>query len=140
MLNSTIRAEERALLKRDQEEYDVTAPVIDIQRQLNGEFSDDDGDTSEAEKVQTKFIERRRIVEAALSDPSAFEDQKGFRRHINLSMDICKRRERRRPRTNHSRRLPTKISDDHLAENGARGNAQCSVEVSRLSTSLLPDE
>jgi Protein of unknown function (DUF3435) len=52
ILNSTIRAEERALLKRVQDEYDITAPVIDIQRQLNREFSDDDNDTSEAEKVQ----------------------------------------------------------------------------------------
>jgi hypothetical protein len=52
ILNSIIRAEERALLKRVQDEYDITAPVIDIQRQLNREFSDDDNDTSEAEKVQ----------------------------------------------------------------------------------------
>jgi hypothetical protein len=80
MLNSTIRAEERALLKRVQEEYDVTAPVIAIQRQLNGEFSDDEDSTSESETVQIKFVERRRIAEAALSDSSTFADQKGFRR------------------------------------------------------------
>jgi hypothetical protein len=109
MLNSTIRAEERALLKRVQEEYDVTAPVIAIQRQLNGEFSDDEDITSESETVQIKFVERRRIAEAALSDPSTFADQKGFRRHIDLSIDmiaLCKRRERQRPRTNNSRGSP----------------------------------
>jgi hypothetical protein len=32
-LNSTIRAEERALLKRIQGEYDATTPVLEIQRQ-----------------------------------------------------------------------------------------------------------
>jgi hypothetical protein len=76
MLNSAIRAEERALLKRIQEEYDVTAPVIDIQRQVNGAFSDDDNATSESETVQIKFVERRRIAEAALSDPSTLQTRK----------------------------------------------------------------
>jgi hypothetical protein len=51
MLNSTVRAEERTLLKRVQEKYDVTALVIVIQRQLNGEFSDDKNITSEFETV-----------------------------------------------------------------------------------------
>jgi hypothetical protein len=80
------------LLKRVQEKYDVTAPVIKIQRQLNEEFSDDD-DISESETVQMKFVERRRIAEAVLSDPSTFADQKGFRRYINLFIDmiaLCK--------------------------------------------------
>jgi hypothetical protein len=74
MLNSTIRAEERALLKRVQEEYDITVPMIAIQRQLNGEFLDDEDITSESETVQIKFVERRRIAEAALSDPLTFAD------------------------------------------------------------------
>lgn len=116
MLNSTIRAEERALLKQVQEEYDVAAPVIDIQRQLNGEFSDDEDATSASETVQIKCVERRRIAEAAFSDPSTFADQKGFRRHVDLSMDmiaLCKRRERRRPRTYRSREGPfIKTADD----------------------------
>lgn len=104
-LNSTIRAEERAFLKRIQGEYDATAPVIDIQRQLNGELSDDDyndDNTTKSVTVQVKFVERRRIAEASLCDSSSFTAEKGFRRHIDLSMDmigLCKRRERRRPRT-----------------------------------------
>jgi hypothetical protein len=74
MLNSTVRAEERTLLKRVQEKYDVTALVIVIQRQLNGEFSDDKDIISEFETVQIKFIERRRIVKVALSDLLIFVD------------------------------------------------------------------
>jgi hypothetical protein len=50
MLNSIIRVEERALLKRVQEKYNVTAPVIKIQRQLNEEFSNNN-DISEPETV-----------------------------------------------------------------------------------------
>jgi hypothetical protein len=73
MFNSIIRAEERALLKRVQEEYDITVSVINIQRQLNREFSDDNN-ISESEIVSIKFVERRRIAEIALSDPSAFAD------------------------------------------------------------------
>jgi hypothetical protein len=110
MLNSTIRTEERALMKRIQKEYNVTAPVIAIQRQLNGEFSNDEDTTSESEIIQIKFVERRRIAEAALSDPSTFPDQKGFRRYIDLSINmiaLCKRRERRRPRTNSFRGRPS---------------------------------
>jgi hypothetical protein len=110
MLNSTIRAEGRALLKRVQEEYDVTVPVIAIQRQLNGDFSDDEDTTSESETAQIKFVERRRIAEAALSDLSTFADQKGFRRHVDLSISmiaLCKRRERRCPRINNSRGRPS---------------------------------
>ena len=74
MFNSTIQAEERALLKRVQEEYDVTASVIAIQRQLNGEFSDDKDIIFESEIVQIKFVERRRITEAVLSDLLTFTD------------------------------------------------------------------
>ena len=80
--------------------------MIDIQRQLNGDFSDDE---------DTKLVERRRIAEAALSDPSTFADLKGFRRHVDLSIDmiaLCKRRERRYQRTNDSQgRLPVKMTE-----------------------------
>jgi Protein of unknown function (DUF3435) len=103
-LNSTIRAEERAMLRRIQQDYDATAPVNDIQQQLNGELSDDDDDDDQSESpiVQLKFVERQRIAEASLCDPSTFAAQKGFRRHIDLSVDmiaLCKWRERQRPRT-----------------------------------------
>src|SRR5436190_13443935 len=73
---------------------------------------------NEAETVQIKLAERRRIAEAALCDLSPFTDQKGFRRHISLSIDmiaLCKRRERQRPRTNCSReRLSVKTEDDPI--------------------------
>ena len=120
ILNSAIRAEKRALLRRIQEEYDTTAPMIDIQRQLNGEDSSDDEDISEPETVPLKFVERCRIAEAALCDPSAFAPEKGFRRHIDFCNDLialCKRRERRQPRTYRSQGRPTiKTADDPIME------------------------
>jgi Protein of unknown function (DUF3435) len=119
-LNSTIRAEERALLGRIQEEYDATAPVNDIQKQLNGELSDDDDDDAASEfvSVHLTFVERRRLADASLSDPSTFAAQKGFARHVDLSMDmiaLCKRRERRRPRAKRSRGRPSvEMTDDQI--------------------------
>jgi hypothetical protein len=86
----------------------MTVPVIEIQRQLNEEFSNNNN-ISESETVQIKFVERRRIAEAALNDLSSFTDQKGFRRHINLCIAmiaLCKRKEHRYPRTNRSRGRP----------------------------------
>jgi Protein of unknown function (DUF3435) len=82
-MNSTIRAEERALLKRIQEEYDDTTPMLDIQLQLNGEVPLDEDSNSESEAVLLKFAERRRIAEVALTDPSTFAPEKGFGRHIS---------------------------------------------------------
>jgi hypothetical protein len=105
-LDSIIRAEERALLKRIQEEYDIIAPMIDIQRQLDGEDLSDDDDTSESVAVSLKFVERRRIAEAALCDPSTFAPEKSFYRYVDFCKDIaafCKRRERRRLRKYRSR-------------------------------------
>ena len=46
MLNATIRTEERALLKRGQEECDITATVDDIQRQVDEGFSENEAVTS----------------------------------------------------------------------------------------------
>jgi hypothetical protein len=66
-------------------------------QQLNGELSD-----NESVIIQLKFAERSRIAETLLYNPLTFTAEKGFRRYINLSMDIivlCKRRERRRSRT-----------------------------------------
>ena len=81
------------------------------------DFSDDDDGTSEAKTVQIKFNERRRIAEATFCDPSTFADQKGFCQHISLSVDmtaLCKRRERRRPRTNRSQGQPSVGTVDDL--------------------------
>jgi hypothetical protein len=100
LLNSTIRAEERAMLKQIQEEYDEIAPVLAIQQQLNGEVSDDEVKTSETEMDQIRLIERRLIAEVALSDPSKFADCKAFSVHIDFAINmiaLCKRRERPRP-------------------------------------------
>jgi hypothetical protein len=77
---------------------------------LDGEdSSDDNDDTSESIAVSLKFVERRRIAEAALYDPSTFTPEKGFRRRVNFCKNIavlCKRRERRRPRKYRSRDQP----------------------------------
>jgi hypothetical protein len=90
--------------------------VIDIQRQLNREFLEDEDVVSELEIVEIKFTERRRIVEAVLSDLLIFVVQKGFRRYIDFSVDtivLCKRKERRRSKINHFReRLSIKTSND----------------------------
>jgi hypothetical protein len=93
MLNNAIRAEERALLKQIQEEYNATAPVVAIQQQLNGESPADEDGASETEPVRIRLVERRRIAEAALSDPPTFTDQKGFHQHISFSINmiaLCK--------------------------------------------------
>ncbi|KAJ9601852.1 hypothetical protein H2200_013661 [Cladophialophora chaetospira] len=78
LINSTIRAEERALLKRIQDKYDKTAPVEAIQLQINPHpvVQDASNTTPEAE---IRILERRRLAEAALSDPGRFagRDEKG---------------------------------------------------------------
>ena len=106
-INTAIRAEERELLKRIQEEYDTAAPIADIQRQLNGDLLDDDASDS---VIQLKFVERHRIAEALLCDLHS-ADQRHFHRHLDLFPDmiaLCKRRERQRPRTRSVR-----MEDDH---------------------------
>jgi hypothetical protein len=103
MLSSSIRAQERALLKQIQEEYDVTAPVDEIQRQMRGQSSEREVATPEPETIRIKFAERRRIAEAALTNPSRFIGQERFRRHAKCCLNmiaLCKRRERRSPRRN----------------------------------------
>jgi len=66
--------------------------------------------------AQLKFTERRRLAEASLCDPSAFAAENDYRRHIGLCKDmiaLCRRRERRRPRTYRLRReLSIKTADD----------------------------
>jgi Protein of unknown function (DUF3435) len=118
-LDSTIRAEERASLTRVQEECDAAALVIDIQRQLKGQHCEDDedcDDTSGSVTTQPKLFGRRRIAEASLCDPSTFTAEKGFRRHADLCTDmiaLCKRGERRHPRTSDSQGRPSvKTADD----------------------------
>lgn len=129
-MNSTIRAEERALLKRIQEEYDDTTPMLDIQLQLNGEVPLDEDSNSESEAVLLKFAERRRIAEVALTDPSTFAPEKGFGRHIDFCTNLtalCKRIERRRPRTGQGRPMTT--DDPIILPNseleGKRSPLQC---------------
>ncbi|OXV10984.1 hypothetical protein Egran_01255 [Elaphomyces granulatus] len=66
---STIRAEEHALLKRIQEEYDATAPVAEIQRQLNEELLDED-DTPDSVihfKSQRPYYATHQILKARVS-------------------------------------------------------------------------
>jgi hypothetical protein len=56
------------------------------------------------------------LAEASLCDPSTFVTGKGYRRHIDLWSDmiaLCRRRERRRPRTYRSPCQPSvKTADD----------------------------
>ena len=78
---------------------------------MNGEdSSDDDGDMSESVTVPLRFVERCRIAEAALCDPSTFVTGKGFRRHVDFCKDmtaLCKRRERQYPRIRRARGRPS---------------------------------
>lgn len=57
--------------------------MIDLQRQLDGEVEsgDDDDDIAELETVPLRFVERRRIAQAAICDPSTFAPATGFSRH-----------------------------------------------------------
>ncbi|EED12757.1 conserved hypothetical protein [Talaromyces stipitatus ATCC 10500] len=105
-LAATIRKKERALLKRIQEEYDLNAPVLAIQQQLNGEQSDDDDDDDKGgiptETVPIRIAERRYIAECAVRDPSVLRDQKGYAFHVEFSTNLialCKRRDRRQVTT-----------------------------------------
>jgi len=94
-INSTIRTQERALLRHIQEEYDITAPVVNIQRQIRGDFPDCK-ETMPAEEAMIKIPERRRIAEAAVSDPSRFTGEKSLSRHIKCCRNmiaLCKKRE-----------------------------------------------
>ncbi|KAL9615712.1 MAG: hypothetical protein Q9160_009317 [Pyrenula sp. 1 TL-2023] len=99
-LNAATRAEERALLKRIQSEYDRTAPILAIQRQLNGAVSEDEHKDIESTSLLIRFPERQRIAEATLIDSVSLTSQEGFQRHIdfcNNLIDLCDRQERRLP-------------------------------------------
>ncbi|KAE8547698.1 hypothetical protein EYB25_009491 [Talaromyces marneffei] len=105
-LAATIRKKERALLKRIQEEYDLNAPVLAIQQQLNGEQSDDDNDDDKGgiptETVPIRIAKRRYIAECAVRDPSVLHDQKRYAFHVEFSVALialCKRRDRRPVKT-----------------------------------------
>ena len=105
MINSTIRAEERALLKRSQQQYDETAPVEAIQRQIRGSLDEGRELAPESDSTQIKIPERRRIAEAAMSDPAVFTGPKAVPRHIQCSLNmiaLCQRRERRSARNTRS--------------------------------------
>jgi hypothetical protein len=101
VINSTIRTQERALLRQIQEEYGINAPVVNIQRQIRGDLPDCK-EALLAEGAMIKIPERRRIAEAAVSDPSRFTGQKSLGRHIRCSRNIialCKERENRTTKT-----------------------------------------
>ncbi|KIW36296.1 hypothetical protein, variant 3 [Exophiala oligosperma] len=101
MVNSTIRAEERALLKCSQREYDETAPVEAIQQQIKGISAEGQDLAPESDSTQIKIPERRQIAEAAMSDPAVFTGPKALFRHIKCSVTmirLCQRRERRSTR------------------------------------------
>ncbi|KAK5041467.1 hypothetical protein LTR84_003611 [Exophiala bonariae] len=94
-INSTLRTHERALLRQIQEEYDITAPVVNIQRQIRGD-SPDCHEPMLAEEAMIKIPERRRIAEAAVSDPARFTGEKSLLRHIKCCRNmiaLCKKRE-----------------------------------------------
>ncbi|QKX63180.1 uncharacterized protein TRUGW13939_10349 [Talaromyces rugulosus] len=114
-LDSTIRATERALLKRAQEDYDTVAPVLAIQRQLNGEITDDEDDSLEIEMTEIRLAERRQIAEVALRDPSTFMNRKGFGLHVEFVVNmtaLCRRRERPRLRKHQPQKeSPSKVAD-----------------------------
>jgi hypothetical protein len=106
-LAATIRKKERALLKQIQEEYDLIAPVLAIQQQLNGDQCDDDDDDDDKENTPTqtapiRIAERRYIAECAVRNPSVLHDQKGYAFHVEFSVALialCKRRDRRPVKT-----------------------------------------
>jgi hypothetical protein len=80
--------------------------MIDIQQQLDREDSSNNNNTFESIAVLLKFIERRRIAETVLYNPSTFTPEKDFHRYINFYRNIAvlyKRRKRRRPRKYRSR-------------------------------------
>ncbi|KAL6240327.1 hypothetical protein RBB50_012765 [Rhinocladiella similis] len=101
MVNSTIRAEERSLLKCSQRQYDETAPVEAIQRQIKGISAEAQELAPESDSTQIKIPERRQIAEGAMSDPAVFTGPKALSRHIKCSstmIALCQRRERRSTR------------------------------------------
>jgi hypothetical protein len=114
-LDSTIRAAERALLKRVQEDYNTVAPVLAIQQQLNGEITDDEDDALEIEMADIRLVEQRQIAEVALRDPSTFINRKGFSLHVEFVIymtALCKRRERPQPQTHQPQKeSPSKVTD-----------------------------
>lgn len=107
-INSTVRTQERALLRHIQEEYDITAPVVNIQRQIQGDLSDCK-EPILAEEAMIKIPERRRIAEAAVSDPARFTGEKSLLRHIKCCRNmiaLCKKRESRAAKTTSPPALP----------------------------------
>ncbi|EED22481.1 hypothetical protein TSTA_059790 [Talaromyces stipitatus ATCC 10500] len=78
-LAATIQKKERALLKWIQKAYNLNAPVLAIQRQLNGEQSNNDNNNDNKGNIPTKtaptrIAERRYIMECMVRDPSIFSN------------------------------------------------------------------
>jgi len=67
-----IKAQERALKKQIQAEYDAIAPVKDIQAQLEGNTESVDQTVLTSGPVRYAFVERSRIAQAFFDPPSAF--------------------------------------------------------------------
>ena len=114
LVNSTVRAEERALLKRIQEEYDKRAPVEAIQMQI-APPSVVHCESNVGTEAEIRIPERRRLAEAALSDPGRFAGAKSLVRHVKCAANmvaLCRRRERPRERnvatSGHSRAMASR--------------------------------
>lgn len=130
MVNSTIRAEERALLKCIQRQYDESAPVEAIQLQIIGTSAEGQELTSESTPMQIKIPERRQIAEAAMSDPAIFTGPKALSRHIKCSatmISLCRQREGR-----------CETRRERLSRKYSRSTGETDTATTVVSTPTLP--
>lgn len=98
---SSIKAGERKLLEKVQAEYDATAPLDDVRRQLNGVDVEDDTKVMSGSLPQHSFVERTRIADGFLRHPSSFIGDEVCMQLINDMMSLCTLRERCKPRMKH---------------------------------------
>lgn len=100
LLVSTIRAEERSLLKATRQKYDRQAPIDNIERQLSGAVAKTDIPLPIHKRPQLAFLERSRIGEALFSEKPSMLLERGSNWRVPFISDLialCGRRERCTP-------------------------------------------
>ncbi|KAI9889352.1 MAG: hypothetical protein M1814_005520 [Vezdaea aestivalis] len=117
-IDKTIKLRERMLLKQIQAEYDIEAPVQDIQQQLSGEIEYFDEFASVTKAVQHAFKERSRIAKAFFESPAELKHGDKHARRVSIINDLvslCSLRERRPPhKPRRQRVVNTLASHDQL--------------------------
>lgn len=132
-----IKAQERALKKQIQAEYDAIAPVKDIQAQLEGNTESVDQTVLALGPVRYAFVERSRIAQTFFDPPSAFgaEGDVGWRVSIvNDLVSLCNLQEGRFRKA--SRRRKTRVIESYPDDTDAESTLNAVTSESELESQV----